>query len=740
MNNSNIFLNNSAFFGNNIASQPIRLSVTSLSNLDQFNGFASGNTLNSFSLNLLDYYDQVVKGLEGLALIKVEYVNSTLYANTILGLLGSQVVSFLNNSFTFSDLTIIGTPLASLYLSITSGLIPYYYAGLLNQKKIGDQGQYYQEKQNQESLGYELQIFVSLRLCKLGEIYNPVENTCILCPYGQYSLIPNATACQECPKNIICNGGYNLSLEQGFWRANNLSTDIYPCLISGVCLGGFESNCREGYSGPLCDVCVVDSKIQYYKFGGTSCDSCNNENPLGFVMFALFYLMMVLYVVFTIKKNIDSVNTIETLNYEVPVFLKIGMDYVQIISTISLLNVRWPSNFTVALNTTGSAGNLNSIMFPFECILAKLSMGTDIFYLKMFLGSIFAWFNFIFSGLVWIVYMKIKGKTMEVFKKEIIITIIVVGFTLQPSIVNMYFTAINCIEIEGKFFVKKQLTLQCWEGEHLRIFSYFVMPSLVLWSIVLPVLCFFYVKNNIKSKNYQTRASLIYITKGVRPQFFYWEFVMMAKRYCVSMISAFMISDLTLATSLILLVITFFAILNLILKPYNLMVFNTLQEYSFYSSFLVFIFCLYYVVDFEEKSQLICVIFVILGLVIFISRFLKNIIHAYTTQLKVIVSKMETLVGSKKKISHSMRPAQSNDNMIISNLTNGRQVINSNKSQETIKNSSPLKINKLPVKTMKITPAPNKYLEGLDQKKTKKSTKLKTQEINLKLHIKNEFE
>ena len=731
---SNIFLRNAAFFGSNIASQPIRISPNSMDELWQFRNFQSGNTTTAISLNLLDYYGQIVKGLDGLAIAKLEYDND-MSSQNIVGLLGSQVVSFVDNSFSFTDLTLVATPNTSINLKITSALISYYYSSLLNAPIVNtdndndEDSLYTKETQNLNTLEYEFQMIVNMRLCLKGEIYNIHENTCDICPFGQYSLDPSETSCHECLTNSVCLGGYNISIDPGYWRSSNTSINIYPCLNTQFCLGGFDSTCFDGYTGPLCDVCVKN----FYKFGGTRCDNCLDNNPLGYILFGLFYLLMIFYVTFTIKKNIDSVNTVATLNYEIPVFLKIGMDYVQIISTVSLLNIRWPQNFSSVLTTSGSAGNLNSIMFPFECVLVRLPINSDVFYLKLFMGSIFAWFNFLFSALVWLVYMKIKGKTMFYFKKEIIITIIVVGFTLQPSIVNMYFTAINCIDIEGIFYVKKQLTLKCWEGEHLNIFFYFVLPSLLLWSIILPLICFLYLKRNIKSKDHATRGSLIYITKGVRSEYYYWEFVMMAKRYCVSMVSAFLISDLILATSIILLIIMFFSLIQLYLKPYNLKVFNNLQDYSFYSSFVVFFFCLYYVVDQEENSQLICLIFLIFGILIFIVRFAKVIFKAYSEQLKVIVSKLDSFMASRKKIYLTNR-GKSNQELSNDKLKEDSNSINNKIAKDFKSIPKPLsqpdirvnlkKQNKIPLKSVKVMPKNNKKLN-----------QMKTHEINMKLEV-----
>ena len=50
----------------------------------------------------------------------------------------------------------------------------------------------------------------------------------------------------SCRENFIM-------VKKGFWRANNLTDLINPCIRSESCLGGENNfNCSQGYVGPLC--------------------------------------------------------------------------------------------------------------------------------------------------------------------------------------------------------------------------------------------------------------------------------------------------------------------------------------------------------------------------------------------------------------------------------------------------------------------------------------------------------
>lgn len=64
--------------------------------------------------------------------------------------------------------------------------------------------------------------------------------------------------CSECDENAICQNGYEVIVNAGFWRKSLNSTEIYSCPNPSSCLGGFfwDSEfpvaCKEGYSKFLC--------------------------------------------------------------------------------------------------------------------------------------------------------------------------------------------------------------------------------------------------------------------------------------------------------------------------------------------------------------------------------------------------------------------------------------------------------------------------------------------------------
>ena len=134
------------------------------------------------------------------------------------------------------------------------------------------------------------QVFISEKFCICNPGFETAVTTsglnCALCPPGTYqpghgqticrkcklgqSSLAGATECFVCPKTgASCVDGSPATLLPDFWYEVsdgggyiNASTNIFPCLSTGVCFaestldGRSVPECAEGHKGPLCSLCV----------------------------------------------------------------------------------------------------------------------------------------------------------------------------------------------------------------------------------------------------------------------------------------------------------------------------------------------------------------------------------------------------------------------------------------------------------------------------------------------------
>ena len=222
--NNNVYKENSAFYGPDIAAFPIffRLKIynSGKNSIGQIFFNDSFLIFDSFTRNftelviedfptgqisplllvveLLDFFNQTVKsksyGLGHIEAVEAKYLNKTMeyyllaekanletqrydFENKKLSLSGNLDCFNRNGSFYFTDLTIYSTPSSYFNLFISNDLlVDFYPQNSPNFVKINN------------SIG--LLLPVHLKLCSPGELYMKDVNFCSECPFGKYSLNP----------------------------------------------------------------------------------------------------------------------------------------------------------------------------------------------------------------------------------------------------------------------------------------------------------------------------------------------------------------------------------------------------------------------------------------------------------------------------------------------------------------------------------------------------------------------
>ena len=205
----NIFLNNQALYGVNIASYAVKIRFYK-SNSDQMNVFdiASGMKYEKeLTFELLDYDDQIMV-LNNFNQIEMNVINSSQ-----LIFKGENSALLKNGIATFRNFIAISKP--------GNTMIPI----LIKWKAI-------EEKIYKTVFGYQLGsniLYANFRFWMPGEIQMN-GNTCSQCAAGTYSFLWNSTIWNQWLQNSVCLGLDKISLDSGYWRNTKNSTFIAECL------------------------------------------------------------------------------------------------------------------------------------------------------------------------------------------------------------------------------------------------------------------------------------------------------------------------------------------------------------------------------------------------------------------------------------------------------------------------------------------------------------------------------
>lgn len=188
--NLNVFENNFAKYGNNIASTPVKLrpnhSAIEIKNIIS-GSYLINNTLN---LSLFDYYNNKVIELDSneIPIATLNFIN--IYNNKLnnykssinqnyKSIVGTNLADFYSGDFVFPKIIVLALPDNIHTMAIFSSNIIQNNKSLINDFSVNDvfiENNYY------------FVFNVSFRYCPLGYIFNNQINSCRECGYGEYSI------------------------------------------------------------------------------------------------------------------------------------------------------------------------------------------------------------------------------------------------------------------------------------------------------------------------------------------------------------------------------------------------------------------------------------------------------------------------------------------------------------------------------------------------------------------------
>ena len=135
-------------------------------------------------------------------------------------------------------------------------------------------------------------------------------------------------------------------------------------------------------------------------------------------------------------------------------------------------------------------------------------------------------------------------------------TLIVLLFLVHPNIVQTMFQNFRCLDINGTSRLLTDLEVVCSSGLH-KFFSYIVaIPSIVVWGIGIPLFALLLLsRDKEKLDELATKEKFGFFFRGYKKHFYYWEIVIMYKKFAVIIISVFVSSIGVIAQALMLLIL-----------------------------------------------------------------------------------------------------------------------------------------------------------------------------------------
>ncbi|EQC28835.1 hypothetical protein SDRG_13515 [Saprolegnia diclina VS20] len=414
---SQIFTNNSAVYGPDVASLPYALQpryTPPMSN-GVVSGEASGQMFaGTLAVHVVDQYLQTVATDNKTQVTLVSLTTSAFVVGTGKATAVRGICNFSTSGVQF-------TPGLNMTLAVTGGdLLPLHT------------------------------VEMHLRGCLRGEVLPQGVAQCVKCPIGQFSWNASESVCHACPTGAICGGGDNIQATDGYWRFPN-STGVCTsgrydgcrlneCLASacnGLLLGndlasvvvdtgvsgtmglllpsnssGYGTNdtlyvqgatytvvasstvssssselqllvtgstplpntgavaiykvqpetCKRGFTGHLCFQCAYG----YTRSGKTECVECPSDYTLTVLVLIGGILACIVYAVMLIQMTINKSRTKADL---FSIITKIFTSYMQLVSLAGSFDLQWPVVVASMFNTQSAASNPADKLISINCLM-----------------------------------------------------------------------------------------------------------------------------------------------------------------------------------------------------------------------------------------------------------------------------------------------------------------------------------------------------------------------------------
>lgn len=377
------------------------------------------------------------------------------------------------------------------------------------------------------------------------------------------------------------------------------------------------------------------------------------------------------YILLTLRLNMRLIDKENNENSEKDQFLnlyiRILTDYFQVISAIIKIKIKFVYGigdfFTKFSFISDFIGNFFAFIYPLTCIYNIINVqDLNVFYINLYLLIAFSPFIMLINFLFWFGIGLLSKKSLKWIFQRIGTSLFLISYMVQPSLINAFFKYINCIEIEGELYLRNYLVEKCWVGRHLFYSLIFVLPSLFFWMIAYPLFILFILRKNRNitssmrfSQIMKKGQNLSFFSDGLSDNCYYWEILLMFRKYLFIILSFFPLSNNNLQINLwILSIISFtYLIFQMKKKPY---LFNQAVKFSLFSNGVILTATLSILILLIQNSVANQMVILAYFSILNVTLILKWIYDVYTVKKKDIVSKLSSL---KRTLGNAMKKQRS---------------------------------------------------------------------------------
>ena len=457
---------------------------------------------------------------------------------------------------------------------------------------------------------------VSFRFWKPGEYFDN-QQWKVWTP-GTYSLSWNSTEWKPWPNNANWLGGVQIYVNSGYWRKSTNSTYMSEWPRQNSCLGEYHPEneypvtCEEGYSGILCTEWTVVDGSKYERQSNFECEKCPNLVYNALRIMGLILLVSIFFIVLII------VNIRKKKESQQSILLRILANYLQLLSVSMSFNMKFPPILVQIFYPLQKIGASSEAFLSLDCFFRDASIkgftpSTALF--KIFLTGMLPIFLIFVALICWgLLYIMFK-KWFKDFRRNVVVTIIVIIYLLHPTITKVSFEVFQWIRIdETEYRVKLDLNIVWFSLEHIKWCFILGFPMIVFWVVGWPVAVAIILFKNKKSLNEaKMQKYLLLLYQGLKEKWFYWELVNTLRKILMVAINVFLstIPLIFSATTAVLVLIALIRI-QIRLKPYKNELNNDLEIESMVTGTATLFWGVLFISDDNRFALIVLAILIVL--------------------------------------------------------------------------------------------------------------------------------
>ena len=155
---------------------------------------------------------------------------------------------------------------------------------------------------------------LSCEACPPNTNSTPGSATCSMCAVRTHrvstAVLASEATCAPCPEHVECPVNTTVAtfnLDDGYWRHSITTSQFWRCTSSGdwnPCRGGVDTGaastryCKDGYSGPRCELCSMNGTDEYARYFDridARCHDCGDVTAHAATLFCVLLFLLLAY-------------------------------------------------------------------------------------------------------------------------------------------------------------------------------------------------------------------------------------------------------------------------------------------------------------------------------------------------------------------------------------------------------------------------------------------------------------